>query len=54
MAHLENLAARDGHDHMETGAGITAHRFYQRLGYTDVRTTETEFGLDRILRRPLP
>lgn len=53
MAHIEDLAARDGHDHMETGASITGHGFYHKLGYTDVRETETEFGLNYILRKPL-
>ncbi|MET8150562.1 GNAT family N-acetyltransferase [Actinoplanes sp. NPDC049668] len=54
MHHIEALAAAEGHDHMETGASITAHGFYQRLGYVDVRTSETEFGLNHILRKPLP
>jgi GNAT superfamily N-acetyltransferase len=53
MNHIENLAAADGHAFMETGASITAHGFYQRLGYTDIRTSETEFGLNYILRKPL-
>lgn len=54
MRHIEALAVRDGYDHMETGASITAHRFYLKLGYTDVRESETEFGLNYILRKPLP
>ncbi|MEV4515428.1 GNAT family N-acetyltransferase [Dactylosporangium sp. NPDC049525] len=54
MRHIESLAAAEGHGFMETGASISAHRFYQRLGYVDVRTSETEFGLNFILRRPLP
>lgn len=54
MQHIEALAAREGCDHMETGASITAHRFYIKLGYTDVRESETGFGLDYILRKPLP
>ncbi|MYW04763.1 GNAT family N-acetyltransferase [Streptomyces sp. SID3343] len=54
MRHIEALAARDGHDHMETGASITAHRFYLELGYTDVHESETEFGLNLILHKPLP
>ncbi|WP_436531828.1 GNAT family N-acetyltransferase [Actinoplanes sp. HUAS TT8] len=53
MNHIEALAAADGHDHMETGASITAHEFYLRLGYADVRTSETEFGFNYILRKPL-
>jgi GNAT superfamily N-acetyltransferase len=53
MRHIEALAAADGFDHMETGASITAHEFYHRLGYLDVRTSETEFGINHILRRPL-
>ena len=54
MRHIEALAALDGYDHMETGASITAHDFYHRLGYVDVRTSETDFGFNYILRRPLP
>ncbi|MEV5012649.1 MULTISPECIES: GNAT family N-acetyltransferase [unclassified Streptomyces] len=54
MQQVEVSAVRDGYDHMETGASITAHGFYLRLGYTDVRTSETEFGLNYILRKALP
>ncbi|MFG2041651.1 GNAT family N-acetyltransferase [Dactylosporangium sp. NPDC048998] len=54
MRHIEALAVIDGYDHMETGASITAHDFYRRLGYIDVRSTETEFGLNYVLRRDLP
>ncbi|WP_444948899.1 GNAT family N-acetyltransferase [Micromonospora ureilytica] len=54
MHHIERLAAADGHDHMETGASITGHGFYHRLGYQDVRISETDFGLNYILRKPLP
>ncbi|GAB3845919.1 GNAT family N-acetyltransferase [Dactylosporangium cerinum] len=54
MRHIEALAAAEGHEFMETGASITAHEFYQRLGYVDVRTSDTEFGFNFILRRPLP
>ncbi|WP_229070495.1 GNAT family N-acetyltransferase [Actinoplanes sp. DH11] len=53
MQHIETQAAGEGYDHMETGASITAHGFYQRLGYVDVRTSETEFGFNYILRKPL-
>ncbi|MFI5836156.1 GNAT family N-acetyltransferase [Micromonospora sp. NPDC051300] len=54
MRHIEALALIDGYDHMETGASITAHDFYRRLGYIDVRSTETDFGFNYILRRDLP
>ncbi|MEV4134098.1 GNAT family N-acetyltransferase [Dactylosporangium sp. NPDC049742] len=54
MRHIEALAVADGYDHMETGASITAHDFYRRLGYVDVRSTDTDFGLNFILRRNLP
>ncbi|WP_433076988.1 GNAT family N-acetyltransferase [Dactylosporangium sp. CA-052675] len=54
MRHIEALAVIDGYDHMETGASITAHDFYRRLGYIDVRSTETEFGFNYVLRRDLP
>ncbi|WUH99351.1 GNAT family N-acetyltransferase [Spirillospora sp. NBC_00431] len=53
MQHIEAQAAHDGYDFMETGASITAHGFYLKLGYTDVRESETEFGLNYILRKPL-
>ncbi|WP_285557615.1 GNAT family N-acetyltransferase [Actinoplanes regularis] len=53
MRHVEMLASAEGHDFMETGASITGHGFYQRLGYIDVRTSETDFGLNYILRKPL-
>ncbi|GAA2689706.1 GNAT family N-acetyltransferase [Actinoplanes palleronii] len=53
MTHIEDLAAADGFDHMETGASITGHGFYQRIGYTDVRVSDTDFGINYILRKPL-
>jgi GNAT superfamily N-acetyltransferase len=53
MRHIEALAAADGFDHMEAGASITAHEFYHRLGYVDVRTSETGLGINHVLRRPL-
>lgn len=53
MTHIETLAAADGFAFMETGASITAHDFYRRLGYTDIRSSETGFGLNYILRKPL-
>ncbi|SLM01703.1 GCN5 family acetyltransferase [Actinoplanes sp. SE50/110] len=53
MTHIEGLAEADGFDHMETGASISAHDFYRRLGYSDVRVSETDFGLNYILRKPL-
>jgi GNAT superfamily N-acetyltransferase len=54
MNHIEAAATAEGFDYMETGASITAHDFYRRLGYADVRQTETDFGLNYILRKPLP
>lgn len=51
MRHIETLAADEGYEYMETGASITGHGFYQRLGYVDVRTNETEFGMNYILRK---
>jgi GNAT superfamily N-acetyltransferase len=53
MGHIEGLAAGEGYDFMETGASITAHDFYRKRGYVDVRESETEFGLNYILRKPL-
>ncbi|MDG6103828.1 GNAT family N-acetyltransferase [Dactylosporangium aurantiacum] len=53
LRHVEALAAADGHDVMETGASITGHGFYQRLGYHDVYRVDTDFGLNYILRRAL-
>ncbi|MEV0897153.1 GNAT family N-acetyltransferase [Actinoplanes sp. NPDC049802] len=54
LHHIEDLAAAEGFDHMETGSSITGYGFYQRLGYVDVRVSDTDFGLNHILRRPLP
>ena len=54
MRHAEQQAAAEGHDHMETAASITAHAFYLALGYTDVRESETGFGLTYLMRKPLP
>ncbi|KKK01509.1 GNAT family N-acetyltransferase [Micromonospora sp. HK10] len=53
MRHIEDLARAEGHEFMETGASITGHGFYQRIGYQDVRVSDTEFGINYILRRPL-
>ncbi|MFI7212296.1 GNAT family N-acetyltransferase [Micromonospora maritima] len=53
MRHVENLARAEGHEFMETGASITGHGFYQRIGYQDVRVSDTEFGINHILRRQL-
>ncbi|MEE1786169.1 GNAT family N-acetyltransferase [Streptomyces sp. SP17BM10] len=53
MDHVEALAAADGHEHMEAGASITAHRFYLRRGYQDVRESESGFGLTYLVRKPL-
>jgi GNAT superfamily N-acetyltransferase len=54
MLHVETHAAEEGYDFMETGASITGHRFYRRLGYVDVRESETELaGLNYIMRKPL-
>ena len=53
LSHLEARAAAEGHDQMETGASITAHDFYRRLGYVDVRESQTEFGLNYILRKQI-
>ncbi|MFF5229485.1 GNAT family N-acetyltransferase [Dactylosporangium sp. NPDC000521] len=53
LRHIEALAETEGYDHMETSASITAHDFYRRLGYVDVRSIETPFGLNHILRRSL-
>ena len=39
---------------METAASITAHAFYLALGYTDLRESETGFGLTYLMRKPLP
>lgn len=53
MDHVEALAAAEGHEHMEAGASITAHRFYLRRGYEDVRESDTGFGLTYLVRKPL-
>jgi ribosomal protein S18 acetylase RimI-like enzyme len=54
MRQVEASATRDGYDLMEVGASITARGFYLKLGYTNVRTSETEFGINYILRKALP
>lgn len=53
MERVEDLAAEEGFEYMETGASITAHDFYRKLGYLDVRESETNFGLNYILQKPL-
>ncbi|MEV7022420.1 GNAT family N-acetyltransferase [Kitasatospora sp. NPDC093558] len=53
MDHVEALAAAEGHSHMEAGASITAHRFYLRRGYDDVRENDSGFGLTYLVRKPL-
>ncbi|MCF0096697.1 GNAT family N-acetyltransferase [Micromonospora sp. MH99] len=53
MRHVEELARAEGHKFMETGASLTGHGFYRRIGYTDVRVSDTVFGINHILRRPL-
>lgn len=53
MGHIEALAARDGYQETEAAASITARPFYHRLGYVDVRQSETEFGLTYIVWKPL-
>jgi GNAT superfamily N-acetyltransferase len=53
MNHLEEQVRNAGFDFVEAGASITAHAFYQKRGYIDVRETDTEFGLNYILRKPL-
>ncbi|MGC4817649.1 GNAT family N-acetyltransferase [Micromonospora sp. DT63] len=53
MRHVEELARAEGHEFMETGASLTGHGFYRRIGYTDVRVSDTVFGINHILRRPL-
>ena len=53
MRHIEDLARAEGHEFMETGASITGHGFYRRIGYRDVRVSDTECGINHILRRPL-
>lgn len=51
MRHIEALAAAQGYDHMETGASMSGHGFYHRLGYRDVRESDTDVGLTYILRK---
>jgi GNAT superfamily N-acetyltransferase len=53
LHHVESLAIQEGFDYMETGASITGHEFYLKLGYIDVRESETNFGLNYILRKRL-
>jgi len=54
MSHIEQLAAVENYQYLETGASITAHDFYRKRGYKDVRETMTEdSGLNYILQKPL-
>jgi GNAT superfamily N-acetyltransferase len=53
LEHIERRAAAAGYDFMETGASITAHDFYRKRGYADARETETEAGLNYIMRKQL-
>ena len=53
MQYIEDLAAEEGHDYMETEASITAHDFYLRLGYTDLDENEGELGLTYSMRKRL-
>ncbi|MDN5274124.1 MAG: hypothetical protein JWP06_25 [Candidatus Saccharibacteria bacterium] len=53
MGYIEHLVVEEGFKYIETGASITAHDFYHKLGYVDVRESETDFGLNYILRKPL-
>ena len=53
MRHIEGLAAQEGHGNMETDASITAHNFYQRLGYVDLHEEQTDMGLLYVMRKPL-
>jgi GNAT superfamily N-acetyltransferase len=53
MEYVERLAAEEGYNNMETGASIAAHDFYIRLGYSDLRESEADFGLIYIMRKPL-
>lgn len=54
MLHIEKQAAEEGYDFMESGASITGHHFYHKLGYVDIRESETELaGLNYVLRKTL-
>jgi len=54
MDYIEQLAASEKYEYMETGASITAHDFYRKRGYKDIRETMTEIaGLNYILQKPL-
>jgi ribosomal protein S18 acetylase RimI-like enzyme len=53
MDRVEADAAAAGFGTMETAASITAHGFYRKRGYTDIRESRTEFGLTFIMRKTL-
>ncbi len=53
MDQAEADAAAAGFGTMETAASITAHEFYRKRGYTDVRESRAEFGLTFIMRKTL-
>ena len=53
MDRVEADAVAAGFGVMKTAASITAHEFYRKRGYTDVRESRTEFGLTFIMRKAL-
>lgn len=54
MDYAEQQVATSGFGFVELGASITAHDFYQKRGYDDVRETETESsGLNYIMQKQL-
>jgi GNAT superfamily N-acetyltransferase len=53
MDRVEADAAAAGFGTMETAASITAHEFYRQRGYTDIRESQTEFGLTLVMRKAL-
>jgi GNAT superfamily N-acetyltransferase len=54
MDYVENLAKGRGHESIELPASLTAHGFYLRRGYADVRETSSkEHGTNIIMRKDL-
>ena len=54
MDHVEKLAKERGHHQIVLPASLTAHNFYLKRGYVDVRETHSdEHGTNIIMRKPL-
>jgi hypothetical protein len=54
MEYVEDLSKNRGHQYLELPASVTAHAFYLKRGYIDVRKTYSdEHGTNIIMRKEL-